>query len=199
MSPQRLLGIGKILGDPTTYVGIDFKDLRFFPRAHEDPRGGYEPYDRLVLKSLNELKAKHAQLEKDSQSQATNLEKMVLASDQEAKRANEAEAKLREALAMAEELAQKRVEEALAHAFNTLQYKMAAGVDAAIFLHSFVDSFQEETPIMVKHYKEFIQPYPQPWFEGLSFDPPAPADGDIYAHVPAEVKEKLLEILQVKM
>ncbi|GAA0161344.1 hypothetical protein LIER_17680 [Lithospermum erythrorhizon] len=61
---------------------------------------------------------------------------------------------------------------------------MAAGVGADICLHSFVDSFQEETLIMVKHYKEFIQPYPPTWFEGLSFDPPSSADGDTSMHVP---------------
>ncbi|GAA0172119.1 hypothetical protein LIER_26011 [Lithospermum erythrorhizon] len=100
-------------------------------------------------------------LEKDSQARVTDMEKSVLAHDQETKRADEAEAKLKEIQTTAEASAHQRFEEALANFEDTPEYKLAAGKDTAYCLFEFVSTYKDETPSLLANYQEFIQPTPQ--------------------------------------
>ncbi|GAA0169554.1 hypothetical protein LIER_24008 [Lithospermum erythrorhizon] len=130
-----------------------------------------------VHEGLDREKVLKAQLE-EARGECSNVEKIVFARDQETKRAEEAEDKMKEVQTTAEALAQQRVQEALENFKDTLEYKLAAGTKVVYCLFEFVKTYKDDTPSLVMNYQEFIQPYPSEWFAALSFDTPSsPEEG----------------------
>ncbi|GAA0144398.1 hypothetical protein LIER_35925 [Lithospermum erythrorhizon] len=99
------------------------------------------------------------------------VKKLQLILDQATKRANEAEEKAKVAEGTANVATSQRVSEAIEAYKRSAEYGRVVGKEAAYYLCRFAKSYKDVCPAIVDHYQDFIQGYPEDWFQTLTSTP----------------------------